>query len=284
MNIDPLAAIHPTARLGQNVKIGPFCVVEANVILGQNCTLESRVVIKQGAILGDNNHLFEGAVIGGTGQHVRAPLKSGGVVIGSGNVLRENVTIHRALEAGNATTLGNNNLMMVSTHLAHDCHVGNHCIMANNAMLAGHVKVEDRAFLSGAVAAHQFCRIGQMAMLGGQARIIKDVPPFVTIDGGSGFVVGLNTIGLRRNGLSTAEITELKAAYRVIYRSRLKWHEIIDQLATHHRHGIAGHFYEFLIESHRGIAQERRAPPGATIKLRDEALPAEATTLRAKAG
>ena len=118
--------------------------------------------------------------------------------------------------------MGNNNLLMVNVHIAHDCRVGNHTIFANNAMLAGHVTVGDRAYVSGAVAVHQFCRIGSLAMVGGQAHIVKDVPPYVTIDGLSSYAVGLNQIGLRRAGYGQEDLRRLKEAYRVIYRSELE--------------------------------------------------------------
>jgi UDP-N-acetylglucosamine acyltransferase len=163
---------------------------------------------------------------------------------------------------------------MVGVHIAHDCRVGNDTIFANNAMLGGHVTVEDRAYISGNVAVHQFCRIGRLAMLGGLARVIKDVPPYVTIDGQSGCVVGLNSIGLRRNGFTTAEILELKTAYRLIYRSGLKWREIVEQLQTQFNTGPAAAFGEFMNHVTRGIVAERRLPPGAAIKLSEEAVPA----------
>ena len=283
--IHPLAVVHPTAKLGHDVSIGPFAIVEANVAVGHHCKLEARAVLKEGVTIGDNNRIFEGAVLGGMPQHLRMPERPGGLVVGSGNTIRENTTIHRAMEEGHLTIVGNNNLLMVNTHVAHDCHVGHNAIFANNAMLAGHVTVEDRAFVSGGVAVHQFCRIGRMAMVGGQARIVKDVPPFITVDGVSNYVVGLNSIGLRRNGATTAEIAHLKSAYRLIYRSGLKWSEIIDRLGREFREGITGHFYEFLIGTQRGITQERRMPPGATIKLRQIPEAAEeAPPLRAMAG
>jgi len=289
VNIHPFAVVHPSAKLGRDVTIGPFCVVEEGAAIGNNCILETRAVVKKNVVLGDSNHLYEGSVIGGTAQHVRAPVRTGGVLVGSGNTFRECVTVHRALDEGRNTIIGNNNLLMVNTHLAHDCHVGDHAIFANNAMLGGHVVIEDRAFVSAAAAVHQFCRIGRMAMVGGQAHIVKDIPPFVTIDGASSYVVGLNTIGLRRSGLTSDEIQEMKAAYRVIYRSGLKWNEVLDRLAKDFRNGAASHFYEFLRETHRGITQERRMPPGATLKLRQvtEVEPADATEApvrRAKAG
>ena len=158
---------------------------------------------------------------------------------------------------------------MVCSHVAHDCHLGNNVIVTNNGMLAGHVHVDDRAYISGAAGVHQFCRVGTLAMVGGQAHIVQDVPPYVTIDGLSSLVVGLNKIGLRRAGYDQATIQELMAAYRVIYRSGLRWTELLEQLRTRFPTGPAALFYEFLSTTARGIVSERRTPPGATIRLRD---------------
>jgi len=242
------------------------------------------VTIKRGATLGPNNRVFDGAVLGGLPQHVHIPEQPGRVIIGSGNVIRENVTIHRALVSDHATIVGDNCLLMVNIHVAHDCHIGNHVIVANNALLAGHVVVADRAYISGAVGVHQFCRIGTLAMVGGQAHMTQDVPPYVTVDGLSSLVVGLNKVGLRRAGYDQAAIQELMAAYRVIYRSGLRWAEILEQLRTQFPVGPAALFYEFLSTTARGIASERRAPPGATIKLREPEETEPAPSIRVKFG
>ncbi len=268
--ISPLAVVSPDAEIGPDVEIGPFCVIEPDVTIGAGCILESRVVVKSGTTLGPNNHIFEGAVLGGLPQHVHMPESPGRVIIGSGNTIRENVTIHRALESDEATVVGDNNLLMVNVHIAHDCRVGNLTIFANNAMLAGHVTVGDRAYISGAVAVHQFCRIGSLAMVGGQAHIVKDVPPFVTVDGLSSLVVGLNQIGLRRAGHSSDEVRRLKEAYRVIYRSGAPWNEILARLRAEFTEGLAALFYQFLSTTTRGILCERRPPPGATIRIPQE--------------
>jgi UDP-N-acetylglucosamine acyltransferase len=261
--------------IGRDVEIGPFCVVESEATIGDGCKLESRVVVKSGTTLGPNNRIFEGAVLGGLPQHVHMPEHPGRVVIGADNTIRENVTVHRALSAGETTTIGDSNLLMVNVHIAHDCRVGSHTIFANNAMLAGHVTVDDRAYISGAAAAHQFCRIGRLAMVGGQSHIIKDVPPYVTVDGVSSYIVGLNQVGLRRAGFTPGDVLQLKRAYRVIYRSRLTWNEILARLQQEFSEGPAAEFYRFLSATRRGIVAERRAPPGATIKLRTEAETAE---------
>jgi UDP-N-acetylglucosamine acyltransferase len=277
VSADPSAIVSPAAQIGPDVQIGPYCVVESTAAIGSGCILEGHVTVKSCTTLGANNRVFEGAVLGGLPQHVHIPEHPGRVAIGSGNVIRENVTIHRALAADHVTTIGDNCLLMAGSHVAHDCRVGNNVIMTNNSLLAGHVVVDHRAYISGAAAVHQFCRIGTLAMIGGQAHLVKDVPPYVTVDGLSSLVVGLNKIGLRRAGYDQAAIQELMAAYRVIYRSGLCWTDVLEQLRTRFPVGPAALFYEFLSTTARGIVSERRAPPGATIKLREtfEAEPEE---------
>ncbi len=282
MAIHPLAAVSDAAKIGPNVRIGPFCTVESDVTIGAGCILESGAVVKDGTTLGADNHVFEGAVLGGMPQHVHMPENPGRVIIGSGNTIRENVTVHRALEAGRLTVVGDHNLLMVCVHVAHDCRIGNNVIITNNALLAGHVTAADRSYISGGAAVHQFCRIGTLAMVGGQAHIVKDVPPFVTLDGLSSLVVGLNHVGLRRVGYDQEAIRELKAAYRVIYRSGLTWSEILRRLKVEFADGPAAAFYEFCSTTKRGIVSERRVPPEATIKLRRQ--PEDEPQIRAKAG
>ncbi len=261
------SVVSPLARIGRGVHIGPFCVIEPDVEIGDGCTLASRVVLRNGTRLGSCNHVFENVVLGGLPQHVKRPERPGLVRIGSGNTIRENVTIHRSLEEGHDTIVGDGNLLMVNVHIAHDCIVGNRSIFANNTMLAGHIEVADRAYVSGAVAVHQFCRIGTLAMVGGQAHVNQDVPPYVTVDGQSSCVVGINQIGLRRAGFSSEDIRVLKEAYRVIYRSGMKWEAILQILRERFRDGPAAAFYEFLSTTRRGILSERRLPPNATIKI-----------------
>lgn len=283
MKIHPTAVVSSLARIGQDVVIGPLCVIEPGVTLGDGCALESRVTIKERTHLGRNNRVFEGVTLGGLPQHLRMPPEVGELVIGDSNTIRENVTIHRALQAGHATTLGSQNLLMVGTHVAHDCQLGSNIIAANNTMLAGHVSVEDRAYLSGAVGVHQFCRIGSLAMVGGQAHVVKDIPPFVTVDGKSTFVVGLNLVGLRRAGFSQEAIEQLKAAYRLIYRSGLHWQDMLARLAEEFATGPAARFVEFFQQGKRGFTPERRLP--RTLRLPNEAAAdAVEIELRAKAG
>jgi UDP-N-acetylglucosamine acyltransferase len=285
VNIHPLAIVSPDATLGPGTTVGPFCVIEPDVVLGANCTLASRAVVKRGTTLGDNNSLYEGAVLGGFGQHVHMPEKMGRLIVGSHNTFRENTTVHRALHEGHVTTIGDNNLLMVGAHVAHDCTVGSNVIFANNALLGGFVSVADRAFVSGAVAVHQFCRIGRMAMIGGCARVVQDVPPYVTVDGNSGLIVGLNLVGLRRNGYTQQEVADLKAAYRTIYRSGLDWKGVLAALESNFKSGPSADYLPFLSQGTRGFVQERRVPPTATLKLRRPAAEDEGEgRYRAKAG
>lgn len=282
MSIHPLAVVSPGARLGVGVTVGPFATVESDVSLGDFSTVASGAVIKSGVTAGCHNEFGEHAVIGGAPQHVARPAEIGRVVIGDHNVFREHTTVHRAMKPGNTTLVGNHNYVMAGTHFGHDVTVGHNCIFANAALLGGHVTVEDRAFVSGAVAVHQFCRIGRLAMVGGHARVVQDVPPYMLLDGLTSCVVGLNIVGLRRSGHTADDITELKAAYRAVYRRGLPWREVLEVLRLEFTGAAVGHLQEFLGSGSRGFAQERRAPPAATLKLRvaDEEIP----TIRAKAG
>ncbi len=284
MSIHPLAVVSPDARLGVGVRVGPFATIEADVELGDFCTVASGAVLKAGVRAGCHNEFGEHVVIGGAPQHVAKPENIGRVEIGDHNVFREFATVHRALKPGTVTTVGNHNYVMASAHFGHDSVVGNNCIFANAAMLGGHVSVEDRAFISGAVAVHQFCRIGRLAMVGGHARVVQDVPPYMLLDGQSGCIVGLNVVGLRRSGHSPEDIATLKAAYRTVYRRGLPWKDVLQALESSFDAAPVMHLHGFLSGGSRGFAQERRAPPATTLRLRvaDEDSPVE--TLRARAG
>jgi len=274
ISIHPTAVVGADVELGADVQIGPFAIVEEGVRLGDRCHLAGHVVIKRGCTLGSENGIHEGAVSGCGGQHVAAPADGGNVVIGDGNTIREHSTVHAALRAGDLTRIGNGNYLMVNAHLGHDVVVGNQTIIANNAMLGGHVTVEDFAYISGGVAVHQFCRVGTLVMIGGQAHVVQDAPPYVTIDGLTSRVVGLNRVGLRRRGMPQEEIAQLKEAYRIVFRSGLLWSESLAELRSRFTDGPAKHMHEFLAASERrGFVHERRTPRGAAVKM-----PAPTTT------
>lgn len=267
-HIHPTAIVDPRAELGRDVGVGPLCIIEADTVIGDGCTLEARAIVKSRTILGEDNQIGEGAVLGGRAQHVQIQEPGGTLVIGNSNRIRENATVHRGWSNDGTTTIGDHCYLMVNAHVGHDCRIGSHCILVNNCMIGGHVHIEDRAYVSGGSAVHQFCRIGKLAMIGGLAKIVQDVPPFVMVEGaGTAEIVGLNKVGLRRNGYKTDEILQLKEAYRVIYRQGLRWKEVLEILARDFNTGPAAAFYEFLKSGKRGFVQERRLSSKATLKV-----------------
>jgi UDP-N-acetylglucosamine acyltransferase len=267
-HIHPTAVIDPRAELGQNVSIGPFCIVEAETRIGDDCRLEARAVIKSRTTLGVNNEVGEGAVLGAKAQHLVETRPGGTLIIGDHNRIRENATFHRGHANDAATIVGNHNLMMVNAHVGHDVRLGSNCVLVNNAMIGGHCHIEDRAYISGGVGIHQFCRVGRLAMVGALAKIVQDVPPFMMVEGGgSTEVVGLNRVGLRRNGYTPDQILQLKQAYRVIYRQGLRWSEVLTILKAEFSSGPAVEFFEFLKTGKRGFVQERRISRKATLKI-----------------
>lgn len=267
MSIAPHTVVSSRAKIGSDVEIGPFCIVEPDVRIGDGCRLESHVVLRKGTILGEGNVLSSGVSIGGLPQHTAVTEPCGNVIIGDKNIFRENVSIHRAMKESNSTILGNENYLMVNAHVAHDCKVGNNNVLVNNVMLAGHVQVGNKVNLGGAVGVHQFCRVGSLAMVGGQAHVIQDVPPFVTVDGLTSRIVGLNQIGLRRNGRSSEEIKTLKEVYRLVFRSGLPWREILRKLDEQYAIGPGAEMTQFLKGTKRGIVGERRSAARPALRL-----------------
>jgi UDP-N-acetylglucosamine acyltransferase len=272
VSIHPSAIVDPTAQLGRDVEIGPFAMVEAGAKIGDRCKLGPRSTVKSGSTLGCENSLYEGAVLGGLPQLAAPTGPPGKLIVGDRNVFRENVTVHLAMTEKGVTRIGNDCLLMVASHVAHDCVIADRVILTNNVMLAGHVSVGERAFLGGGSAVHQHCRVGRIAMVGGMARIVQDVLPFVTIDGDSGAVVGLNRVGLRRSGMSRDEMAEIKEAYRIIYRSGESFAERLAMLSERFQEGPAAELEPFLRDTSRGYARERRSPPGGTIRVIDDAM------------
>lgn len=283
MSIHPTALVSPSSTVHSGVEIGAFAIVEAGAVIGQGCRIGARAVIKEQTILGRETTVAEGAILGGLPQHANPPGPPGRVVVGQRSVIRENVTIHRPLTAEAETRVGDDCFLMVAAHVAHDCQVGNHVLLTNNVLLGGHVTVGDRAVLGGSVAVHQFCRVGRLAMIGGCARIVQDVPPFVLTDGATGQIVGLNRIGLRRAGIGREEVKQLKEAYRLVYRDGLAFDDMLAALDTAFSSGPAGEFAPFFRAGSRGFVQERRSPPRPVIRLHP-AAEKEAVTTRRLAG
>lgn len=213
------AIVEEGAKLGKNVRIGPFCFVGKDVVLEDNVELKSHVVLENKVYVGSGTCIHPFAVIGGSPQNIKNKGIGAEVIIGKNNVIREYVTINLGTEAdAMKTVIGDNCFIMTSSHIAHDCVIGNHVIMANNATLGGHVKIEDHVFVGGLSAIHQFVRIGKHVMIGGVSGVGRDVSPFTMVVGTrGGGITGLNTIGLKRNGFSDKAIHDIRQAYKILF-------------------------------------------------------------------
>ena len=258
MSIHPTALISPKARIGRDCVFGPFCIIEDDVEIGDGCVFEAHSIVKSGTVMGNENHVFEGAVIGGHPQCLGLACSKGKAVIGDRNLFRENCTVHRSKEDDGVTQIGSDNMLMVNVHVAHDCRIGDRVLISNNTMLAGHVVVESRAVLSGAVGVHQFVWIGQMTMVGGQAHVTQDIPPFTRVDGKSTGIVGLNCLGLKRNGLRDDEISDLKQAYKIMYGQGLTWPQVVAALREKFPGGRCLELAKFIEDSLNRDGKERR--------------------------
>ncbi len=217
----PLAYVHPDAKIADNVVIEPFVSIDHDVVIGEGSRIGSGVTILPGTRIGKNCNIFPGAVIGAIPQDMKFRGEYTTVEIGNNNTIREFVTINRGTSAKGKTIVGNNNLIMAYVHIAHDCNVGNNVILVNNTQLAGEVAVEDYVILAGMVAVHQFCRIGTHAMVAGGSLVRKDVPPFIKAGREPLSYVGINSIGLRRRNFTNEKIREIQDIYRYIYQKGL---------------------------------------------------------------
>lgn len=217
----PLAYVHPDAKIADNVVIEPFVSIDQDVIIGEGTRIGSSVTILPGTRIGKNCRIFPGAVIGAIPQDLKFRGEYSTVEIGDNTTIREYVTINRGTAAKGRTIVGNNCLLMAYVHIAHDCTVGNNVILVNSSQLAGEVIVDDWAILSGMVAVHQFCHIGSHAMISGGSLVRKDVPPFIKAGREPLSYVGINSIGLRRRNYNNDKIREIQDIYRYIYQKGL---------------------------------------------------------------
>ena len=260
VTVHPSSSVHSRAILEPGVEIGPFCTVGENVRIGVGTRLLSHVVIDGHTVLGENNVIYPFTTIGMAPQDLKYRGEPSRTVIGSGNTIRESVTIHRGTEGGGMeTVLGDNNLLMAYCHVAHDCRIGSRVVMANSANLAGHIIIDDGAIIGGLSGIHQFVRVGRFAMVGGMSGVPKDVPPFVWASGNRAYLYGLNQEGLRRNHISPESVALLKKAYQTLFRSGLPMAQAIDRVRT----SIPAtpeitHLLEFIESSERGVLTSPR--------------------------
>jgi UDP-N-acetylglucosamine acyltransferase len=228
--LHPTAIIEPGAELHPSVRVGPYSIIESGAILGEGCVVESCVRVYGQARLGRNNRLCHGVTLGSEPQDLGyAPAKAKPLTIGDDNHFKEGVNISHGIKYDTGTRIGSRNFFMAYSHVGHDCSVGDDNIFANTATLAGHVELDHHVFVSGQVAVHQFCRIGAYVMVGGVSGVPKDVPPFVMVNGQRARILGLNLVGLKRNGFDSARRARIKAVYRLLFRSGLRLTEALER-------------------------------------------------------
>ncbi|MFK5891746.1 MAG: acyl-ACP--UDP-N-acetylglucosamine O-acyltransferase [Pseudomonadota bacterium] len=253
--IHPSAIVEDGAIIGKNVKIGPFSCIGADVEIGEDTEIMSHVVVKGPTKIGRENLIFQFASIGEACQDLKYKGEPTRLEIGDRNTIREGVTMHRGtIQDKGLTKIGNDNLFMVNAHIAHDCVIGDHCILANNASLAGHVVIENYVIMGGMCGVHQFTIIGEHAMLGGGSIANKDIPPYVMAQGNHCSPYGINVVGMKRRGFDKAEIKAVREVYKELYRSGKTLAEVkpvIEELAKEHK--SVAQFIRFFEKSTRGI-------------------------------
>ena len=220
-NVHPSAVVAPGAKLASGVEVGPFCFVENDVVIGADTRLVSHVTVRSGTAIGERNVIAQGAIIGGDPQDRKYAGEPTFLTIGSDNNIREYVTIHRATGEGNSTIVGDRNYFMAFVHLGHNVTVCNDVTMANSVGVSGHVTVEDMVTIGGMTGVHQFVRIGKLAMVGGMSRVVRDVPPFMLVEGLEQTVHDINAVGLRRIGVTQEARLALHKACKLLFKSQL---------------------------------------------------------------
>ncbi|MCK8816357.1 acyl-ACP--UDP-N-acetylglucosamine O-acyltransferase [Natroniella sulfidigena] len=256
-NIHETAVIEAGAEIAKDVEVGPYAVIGENVKIDSGTEIGAHAVIKGWTKIGKNNKIFNGASLGQEPQDLKFKGEESYLEIGDDNTIREFATVHRGTEAGGGITkIGDSNLIMAYCHVAHDCQLGNNIIMSNAANLAGHVIVEDSAVIAGLTGVHQFVRIGKMAMVGAGSKVVKDVPPYVLVDGHPASVNGINVVGLRRNEVEPELRRKIKRAYKILYRSNLNMSQAIEKMDQElDSSPMIEHFLRFLRNAQRGICR-----------------------------
>ncbi len=254
--VAPTARVHPDAIIGPATRIGEFCVIESDVSIGEACLLEPYVYIKRWTTLGDRNEISAGTVLGTDPLDKNFSGDRSYLRIGNSNKIREHYTISRGTAPESVTEIGDGNYIMTSGHIAHNCKIGNHTVIASCALIAGHVEIEDQAFVSGGVVVHQFSKIGRLAMIGGNTRVNSDVPPFFLYAGHDVAAKGLNVVGLKRAGYKASDVSVLKKAYQYLYRSGLKLDEALAKIESEIPTPETLHLVTFIRRSERGICRE----------------------------
>ena len=253
--IHPTAVIHPKARLDPTVRVGPYAVIDEGVEVGNHCTIGPHVYLTGVTRIGAYNTFFAGSVVGEAPQDLKYKGAPSRLRIGDRNIFREGVTVHRSTNPEGETVVGSHNFLMANCHVGHDCRLGDFVIMANGALLGGHVRIGDHALISGNCLVHQFVRVGTLALMQGGAAVSKDLPPF-TIARGDNKICGLNTVGLRRAGLTPADRLELRRLYHALFRQGVSLRRAIMAARESFTGGPSKTMLDFLASSTRGVCSD----------------------------
>lgn len=252
--IHPSAIVHPAANVGKHVEIGPYCIVGEHVTIGARSKLLAHVVVNGHTTIGEDATIFPFASVGAPSQDRKAADEVAFTTIGNRTVIREYVSIHRATGEGLTTAIGDDCLILAYSHVAHNCRIGNDVTMSNAVQLAGHIVIEDHAGIGGMAGVHQGVRIGAYAFVGGYTKLVRDLPPYFLAEGNPAQVYGLNSVGLRRRSFPPEVLTELKDAYKIIYRSDRNLRQAIEALRETLVTETGRHLLAFLeAPSERGI-------------------------------
>jgi len=230
VNIHSSACVHPKAELGSKVCVGPYTVIGEHVKIGPQTKIGSSCVIDGHTQIGKRCEIFTGAVIGSTPQDLKYRGEKTEIIIGDDNIIREYVTINLGTVEKGQTVLGNRNLLMAYSHVAHDCEIGNEIVIANVGTLAGHVKIEDKAVVGGLVAIHQFTRVGKLSIVGGCSKVVQDIPPYAMVDGHPARVYSINNIGLKRADIDLKSIQHIKTAFKILFNMKLSTTNALEKI------------------------------------------------------
>jgi UDP-N-acetylglucosamine acyltransferase len=266
--IHSTAIIHPKAKLDPTVRVAPFAVIDEHVELGADCVVGPHVYLTGQTKIGAQNIFHAGAIIGDAPQDLKYKGEPTRLRIGEKNIFREHVTVHRSTTADGETVIGSNNYLMANCHVGHNCQIGDHVIIVNGALLAGHVTVHDRAFISGNCLIHQFTRIGTLTMLQGGAGVGQDLPPFtIATNKDNNTICGLNVVGLRRAGYTAEQRMELKRLYRALFRGGKNLREALAGAQKNFTSPAAKIMLDFLAGAKRGVCTDAR---GATDEIEED--------------
>lgn len=255
----PTSIIHPSARLGKNVRVGAYSVIEENTVIGDDTEILERATIGRNTILGRGNIIHAGAVIGDDPQTRSAPRGlASRLEIGDRNVFREYATVHRGSMDGSSTVIGSDGYFMVSAHVGHDGLIGDRVTVGNSCLIGGYVTIESDCMISAGVGIHQFCRAGRHAMAGGNCTLTKDLPPYMLMDNDTEEVAGINLVGLRRANFSEEAKRDIKNAYKILFRSDLNTAHAVEEIERKCHSPEVACLVDFIKQSKRGILPHRK--------------------------